>query len=76
MLFQEYFALAPTRQYTFACYGLKRVRPREFPSRAAAEEHMHEICAKNGLRIEKVWDDHHDKTYCCANGVKFYISRA
>ncbi len=69
-----YFGTLPHR-YSFACYGLSHVKSRDFPSRKAAEGHMHKICAKNGLRVEDVWDDHHDKTYCCDNGVKFYICR-
>lgn len=47
-----------------------------FSSRQAANEYMYDLCSKFGLHIVKIWDDNHDKTYICDNGVTFYIQRA
>jgi hypothetical protein len=62
--------------YSFAVIGLGKQRHRVFPTREAANEHMHNLCAKHGLTIEEVWNDNHDKTYICNKGVTFYIQRA
>ena len=61
--------------YTFAATGIK-VRERTFVSRELANNHMYKVMDKYGLHIEKVWNDNHDKTYLCNNGVRFYIQRA
>ena len=37
---------------------------------------MYKIMAKYHLTLQKVFDDNHDKTYVCDNGVRFYIQRA
>lgn len=70
-----FFGARLPHRYSFACEGLNHVRSREFPTREAANDLMYALCSKHGLNIVKVWDDHHDKTYCCDNGVKFFISR-
>jgi hypothetical protein len=52
-------------------FGLNKV----FYSRQEANEYMYKLCQKHGLKIEKIWDDNHDKTYHCNKGVSFYIHR-
>jgi hypothetical protein len=62
--------------YSFAVIGLgKRSRCKVFPNRELANEYMYKLCSKHGLVIEKVWNDNHDKTYHCNNGVTFFIHR-
>ena len=61
--------------YTFTATGIK-VREKTFASRYLANQHMYKLMDKYGLHIENVWDDNHDKTYLCNNGVRFYIHRA
>lgn len=61
--------------YTFACTGLK-VKERDFATRQAANKYMYDVCAKHGIRIVKIYDDKHNKTYICDNDVRFYIQRA
>lgn len=60
--------------YTFAATGIK-VREKTFASRWQANDHMYKLMEKFGLKIEKVWDDKHYKTYLCNDGVRFYIHR-
>lgn len=48
---------------------------RAYASRESATEAMYHIMARHDLSLEKVYDDKHDKTYVCTNGVRFYISR-
>lgn len=62
--------------YSLASVGLKRDVHKMFLRRADANEAMYKIIAKNNLSIEKIWNDNHDKTYNCSNGVKFFIQRA
>lgn len=62
--------------YSFAVVGLGKHLDAIFGSREAATEHMYSVCRKYGLHINKVYDDNHDKTYICDNGVTFYIQRA
>ena len=66
--------LVPEHQYSFASTGIK-TRSKVFPTREAANKYMYKLCNKNGLQILETWNDHHDKTYCCSNGIKFYIQR-
>ena len=62
--------------YSFAVIGLgKKNHSKIFLTRADANKHMYKICSKHGLKIEKIWDDNHEKTYHCSNGVTFYIHR-
>lgn len=66
----------PAHSYSLATSGLgKKNVSRNFSSRSAANEYMYKLCAKHGLTIIETWDDNHDKTYVCSNGVKFYIQR-
>lgn len=60
--------------YTFAATGI-RVREKTFVRRDLANAYMYKIMNKYGLTLETVWDDNHDKTYICNNGVRFYIHR-
>ena len=45
-------------------------------SRQEANEEMYKIIKKYNLRVLKVYEDNHDKTYVCDNDVVFYIHRA
>ena len=65
-----------TRGYTVAVIGLSSKHNRVFSTRNAANDYMYKLCQKYGLKINEVWDDKHDKTYRCNNGVTFYIHRA
>lgn len=60
--------------YTFAAAGLA-TKSKVFSSRAAANDHMYKLIQKYNLKIKEIWNDHHHKTYCCTNGIKFYIHR-
>ena len=64
------------RHYTFACSGIKGVKEREFASRHQANQYMYDLLAKYRLKVVKVYDDKHHKTYICNNDVRFYIQRA
>lgn len=63
--------------YTFAVIGLPKSRKyeRDFASRDAANDHMYKLMNKFNLRLEKMYDDKHCKTYVCTNGVRFYVNR-
>lgn len=63
--------------YSLAVLGLnKKVISKTFTSRHEADSYRHALAARHGLVLEKVWDDHHDKTYHYSDGVTFYIQRA
>ena len=62
--------------YSVVSTGLRHDVSKTFYSRDAANEYMYGIIAKNGLAITKVYDDKHDKTYKCGDGVRFYVQRA
>lgn len=62
--------------YSLASTGLMPNVSETFSSRQAANERMYSICSRRGLRISEVYDDNHDKTYICDNGVRFYVQRA
>ena len=62
--------------YSLAVIGLSKNYDRLFSSRQAANDYMYSICQKKGIQIKTVWDDHHDKTYICDNGITYYIQRA
>jgi hypothetical protein len=72
MLFENLFG---KHFYTFACEGLK-VKERDFTSRESANKYMYKLLSKYGLKVVKVYNDKHHKTYICNNDVKFYIQRA
>ena len=61
--------------YTFAATGIK-MRVREFMNRESAKNAMYKFMARHNLSLQEVYDDNHDKTYVCTNGVRFYIQRA
>lgn len=60
--------------YSLAATGIK-FKDKEFISRQAAEEAMYKFIDKNHLKINKIYDDKHFKTYICENGIRFYINR-
>ncbi len=74
-MFDYAFSGYQSHTYSLAATGMK-IKPMTFGTRDQANKEMYKICSKNGLHIEEVWDDHHDKTYICNNGVRFYIQRA
>lgn len=73
MLGQQLAVFAPHR-YTLAATGIP-FTAMTFCSRNAAEEYMYRYMDKHWLKADEVYDDKHDKTYVCANGVRFYITR-
>ena len=64
------------QHYTFACTGLKGVKERIFASRDSANKYMYDLLAKYRLKVIKVYNDKHHKTYICNNDIAFYIQRA
>ena len=60
--------------YSLAATGIK-FKDKEYTSRKSAEHDMYAFMNKHGLRIEKVYDDNHFKTYICQNNIRFYINR-
>ena len=60
--------------YSLAVTGLK-VKSKVFSTREDANQMMYKIMAEYHLTLQKVFDDNHDKTYVCDNGVRFYIQR-
>lgn len=65
-------------KYCLASYGLGKDKDKEyiFGSRDKAVSKMYKIINKQGLSVKEVYEDNHDKTYKCENGIKFFISRA
>lgn len=63
--------------YTFAVLGLGHDRKfdRTFNTREAANDYMHKLMHKYGIKLIEVWDDKHFKTYKCSNNVRFFINR-
>jgi len=72
-MFDYYFGNAK-HWYSLAATGVK-FRDKQFTSRQVAEEAMYKFINKNGLKVEKIYDDKHFKTYICENGIRFYINR-
>ena len=66
--------LTNSHSYSLAATGLK-VKSKIFATREEANQMMYKIMAQHHLTIQKVFDDNHDKTYVCDNGVRFYIQR-
>lgn len=62
-------------QYTLASTGLGKDLDKVYGSREAATQKMYKVCKKYGLHIKEIYDDKHDKTYICNQGVRFYIHR-
>lgn len=73
-MMESLLALESGHRYTLAASGM-RFRSLDFGSRTAAENAMHEVLGKRGLSVREVYDDKHDKTYVCGNGIRFYITR-
>ena len=46
-----------------------------YPTRKAAECAMHNYCNRNGINLECVECDAHERKYSNHNGVRFYINR-
>ena len=44
-------------------------------NRHTAEKDMYRLMNKYSTHTVKMYDDKHDKTYICDNGIKFYITR-
>ena len=61
--------------YTLGATGLELRGDCYFPSRQAANAKMYSIMKKKGLYVNKVYDDHHFKTYICNDGITFYVNR-
>ena len=72
-MFNNYFE---ARTYTLCVLGLGKTKSYTFLTRENANQHMYKLCGKHNLQIVEVYNDHHDKTYICNNGVRFQISRA
>jgi len=68
-----YFNGCGNHTYTLAATGMK-FKTRVFSTRENASYELYKFCGKHGLKIQKVYDDKHDKTYVCGD-VRFYISR-
>jgi len=54
----------------------KRTVGNTFASRNLANEEMYKMIKKYDLKVSKVYEDHHDKTYICSDGSSFVIDRA
>ena len=70
----DYLNSSTTHWYTLAATGIK-FKDKEFTSRQVAEEAMYKFIDKNHLKVNKIYDDKHYKTYICENGIRFYINR-
>ena len=72
-----FYTLFQPHRYTFAVTGLKRCRryDKTFATRDEANLYMYKVINKLNLRINECYDDKHNKTYLCTNGVRFYINR-
>ena len=44
-------------------------------NRDSAEKEMYRLMDKYATKAVEVFEDNHDKTYVCDNGMTFYISR-
>lgn len=62
-------------RYTMCFERAGKLVSKTFTSRDAANDAMYRLIGKYGLKITKVYDDKHSKTYVCNDGVKFYINR-
>ena len=65
-----------TRGYTVSVVGLSGRHNKVFNNRNDANAYMYKLCGKFNLVINEIWNDKHEKTYHCSNGVTFYIHRA
>lgn len=62
-------------RYTMCFERAGKLVSKTFNSRNAANDAMYRLIGKYGLKITKIYDDKHSKTYICNDGVKFYINR-
>lgn len=60
--------------YTLSATGLN-FRTRRYNNREEAAQEMYNVMSKKSLDLQEVYDDRHNKTYVCSNGVRFYINR-
>ena len=70
----DYLNLSTGHWYTLAATGIK-FKDKEFSSRQSAEDAMYKFIDKNHLKVNKIYDDKHYKTYICNDGIRFYINR-
>jgi len=61
--------------YSLCFNGLKKSYSREYSTRKEANEMMYKLIKKYNLKVERVYEDHHDLTYICKDGSKFFIDR-
>jgi len=47
----------------------------DFLTRSDAKREMNRALKERGISVVEVYDDKHDKTYCCSDGTKFFINR-
>lgn len=62
-------------QYTLVLLSTRKTISKIFNSREAANAAMYKLIGKYRLSLRKIYDDNHDKTYICNNGVEFHINR-
>ena len=61
--------------YSFSTTGLNKDYTKRFLTRDDANQFMYKLMNKYNLKLIEIWNDKHDKTYCCSDNVKFYIQR-
>lgn len=69
-MFDYYFS----NTYILNATGIK-MHEKKFSSREAANQAMYKYMAKHNITLKEIYDDKHNKTYVCDNGVRFYIQR-
>ena len=62
-------------QYSLAVVNAPFKVDRVYGSRQMAKDEMYRICDRYNLRIVKVYDDKHDKSYFTDEGAEFHINR-
>ena len=65
----------PNHIYSLCSYGGSIKVNETYPTRHEAESAMYKLCNRNGLAIDKVYNDKHDKTYFTNKGTEFHINR-
>lgn len=61
--------------YSLVLIGFHKNYSKNFFSRESAMETMYDLMTKYHLKLKKIYDDKHDKTYICTNGAEFHINR-
>lgn len=64
-----------SHRYTLVLVGGPKKVDKEFNTRDAAMRTMYDLIGRFGLKIEKIYDDKHAKTYICHDGSHFHINR-